>query len=194
GVVNSRPVESGGFLRRLAEAALAADAQNYRLMRPIVAEMRRSIRNTPPRPRHDPGAPSAARRRTFFAGVGGSPDPAHGDGGDGVRGNVIRHPRTKGVQRVGETACRENGRRVRGAGTRARARARTLDRPGRAKTMATKLSSKKPLFFAVLSLSLSGCCAGKHYIHRGSLAGVRQEFGAGTYTASAYRFRYVTKD
>jgi len=41
GVVNSRPVESGGFLRRLAEAALAADAQNYRLMRPIVAEMRR---------------------------------------------------------------------------------------------------------------------------------------------------------
>ncbi|TMI88331.1 MAG: hypothetical protein E6H00_12930 [Bacillati bacterium ANGP1] len=60
--------------------------------------------------------------------------------------------------------------------------------------MATKLSSKKPLFFAVLSLSLSGCCAGKHYIHRGSLAGVRQEFGAGTYTASAYRFRYVTKD
>jgi hypothetical protein len=41
GVLRGKPTPAGSFLRTLVEAAFAADPKNYRLMRPILAEMKR---------------------------------------------------------------------------------------------------------------------------------------------------------
>ena len=45
GVVNNSPVEAGGFLHAIAEAATRADYQNYPLLRPVLLHLRAKYPN-----------------------------------------------------------------------------------------------------------------------------------------------------